>query len=82
MHNEKFLALKVFVSELVDEINVDANQSNVALITFSDQPDIQIELDRFHVRKELKDAILGVNYQMGGTNTADALQMACSQIYK
>lgn len=66
---------------MVGEVNVDVNQSNVALMTFSDQVVIDFHLDVFHKRLFIKNATGNAQFLRGTTDRAAALKAAREQIF-
>ena len=66
---------------MIDNLNVDVEQSNVAVVTFSDRATVHIHLKDFNARQELKDAVDTIPYDRGTTNTADALRILRNEVF-
>ena len=73
--------MKTFINEAIELINVDEDNSNVALITFGNEAQLEFGLNAYHTRIELQEAVSNVAYRRGSTNTADALRMAREEVY-
>ena len=77
-----FNEVKNFASNLIDLLNVDAENSNVAAISFSSDARIEFQLDDFNTRDSIQTAIQNIPYVSGTTNTAQALQRLREEIFK
>ncbi len=66
---------------LVDNINVDLLQSNVAVVTFADTARVEFRLDAFDTRTDIKNAIDDIPYSRGTTNTAEALRLVREEVF-
>ena len=83
VNNDNFKKMKRFVSDLVELINVDGDASNVAVMTFGDTPMVSFGLDRYDTRFDIQQAIeTDVTYRRGSTNTAAALDMLRTEVYR
>ncbi len=72
-----FVSMKNFVMKIIDEMNVRYNGVRVALITYSRNATLNINLNQFTSKTLMKKAISKLSYPEGaGTNTAAALAIA------
>ena len=81
VRSNNFDKMKDFLKTMVDQLNVDIEQSNVAMVTFSDVAEVQFHLNHHESRPEIKDAIDKVKYARGTTNTADALRVLRTEVF-
>ncbi|ELT92983.1 hypothetical protein CAPTEDRAFT_220507 [Capitella teleta] len=81
VREENFQKMKDFVNIMIDNLNVDEEQSNVAVVTFSDVAKVRLNLNEYNTRQELKDAIDAIPYDRGTTNTADALRILRNDVF-
>jgi collagen type VI alpha len=81
VREENFQKMKDFVNVMIDNLNVAEEQSNVAVVTFSDTATVRFNLSAYNSRQELKDAIDDIPYDRGTTNTADALRVLRTEVF-
>lgn len=81
VRRNNFDKMKTFVKDMVDNLNVATNQSNVGLITFNDTATTWFKLGSHEDRDSIKEAIDLVKYESGTTNTAAALRMLRTSFY-
>ena len=79
LHNLR-LALE-FIHQIVEKLDFVSGKARVALVTFSDHGLVQFNLNSYHTKKEVLEAIFGARYSIGGTYTADALKMTRDSIF-
>jgi Mg-chelatase subunit ChlD len=73
---QEFQQMKDFTKQLVDNLNVDNGQSNIGMITFSDDAELHFNLDDYNTRTDIKNAIDQVQHKAQSSNTARALELA------
>ena len=78
----RFALMKIFLSELINSLDVDPDSSNIAMVSFSDDATVEFHLDAFETRAEIQQAIDAVPYTRGRTNTALALQLLREQVFR
>jgi collagen type VI alpha len=73
-----------FVENITDELDVGilANQSRVAVISFSDKPKIEFSFNDYTEKVDVVSAIRRIDYLSGGTNTSAAIDLAVHRIFK
>ncbi|CAD5221264.1 unnamed protein product [Bursaphelenchus xylophilus] len=65
-----------FASHLANRLNVSAQGSHLAVIQYSETPQLEISLSQYTNPNQLDWAIQRIKYQSGATNTGKALQLA------
>ena len=65
--------MKSFVSELVNQFDVESGNARVGLLTYSTTVNVRFNLSTYTSRAEIQAAISLLIYTDGMTNTADAL---------
>jgi hypothetical protein len=80
IHEDNFIKTKKFLENLLDYLNVESGQSNVAMVTYADNPKIEFALGKYHGRTDLKAAIDRATYTRGSSNLADTLRMLREQV--
>ncbi|CAD5215314.1 unnamed protein product [Bursaphelenchus okinawaensis] len=65
-----------FASHLANRLNVSAQGSHLAVIQYSETPQLEISLNQYTNPNQLDWAIQRIKYQSGATNTGKALQLA------
>lgn len=65
-----------FVKTTTQGFDINQNQVEVSVVTFSDKPHLEFHLNKYHDKNSVVNAISGIHYIAGGTNTADALKYA------
>ena len=71
-----FQKLLRFVANLVQETPVDTGHFRVGVMTYNTDVQIHFHLDKYVNSKEaMLEAVLGIPYTYGQTNTADALKV-------
>jgi len=71
----KYRHLLDFIANVVAELDVDSGRVRVALITFSDTPDIRFRLSTYNRRLDVVNAIRRLPYSGYETDTAGALRL-------
>ena len=70
------------IAQLIPHLNMyNANQSNVAMITFSNQATLRFSLTKYSSRNDTREAILKVPYERGTTNTGAALRLLGTSVF-
>lgn len=70
-----------FLVKLAAELNIDADYTRVAMITFSTKAKIAFYLDSHRTLESVQRAIYGAQFVYGDANTADALRLARESIF-
>ena len=66
--------MKDFVSEIVGNLDIDSGNTQVGIVTFSDNVNTAIELDDYSTAASLQSAIAALNHAGGGTRTDRAFE--------
>lgn len=64
----------VFVSDFLNEIDIDSGSAQVSVMTFSDDPKVEFRLNKYHSRFEVEQGLLNVKYTYGNTFTDRAVK--------
>ena len=78
---DNFNKAKEFIKAFISDANIDTGEARVGLLTFSNDADIQFNLDDYADRVSMIDAVDQVPYVKGSTNTADALEVAREDMF-
>lgn len=65
-----------FVKNMVNGMDISPTGTKVGVITYSDRTHLEFHLNAHSDKTSLEQAISGIRYISGGTNTADALKYA------
>lgn len=65
-----------FVKNMVNGMDISPTGTEVGVITYSDRTHLEFHLNAHSDKQSLEQAISGIRYISGGTNTADALKYA------
>lgn len=65
-----------FVKNMVNGMDISPTGTKVGVITYSDRTHLEFHLNAHNDKQSLDQAISGIRYISGGTNTADALKYA------
>ena len=78
-----FERMKQFLVKLIEKLEVGAEGTHVGLLQFSHSLKTRIEFDLGEHRtfEEIRDAILKMRYQEGGTDTGDALEVVNTKVF-
>ena len=79
--SDNFEVMLQFVQNIVKDIDVDSGRMRVALITFGGYVRVHFDLNTYHGRVDIIDAVDEVYYSRGSTNTEDALTAMTDQIF-
>lgn len=63
-----------FISDIVDGLDIAKDKFQVGVVTFHTPVKAEFNLDKYHSKKDIKNAIMSIKYQGGGTNTGDAIK--------
>lgn len=66
---------------IIDNLNVGPSRTRIAVVTFSQYARSHIYLDQYNNKKDLKDAISGMTYEYGNTNTASGIKLMRSGVF-
>ncbi|XP_069136404.1 cartilage matrix protein-like isoform X2 [Argopecten irradians] len=70
----------VFVNDFLDEIDIDSGSAQVAVMTFSDDPKIEFQLNTYNSRFGVEQGLLGVKYTYGNTYTDRAIKTVVDEV--
>ena len=76
-----FSRTKTFVQYMVDLFNVTDDGTRVGVIQYASSVNIEFNLNEFTDEESLRDAIAGISYMGGGTDTERALQVMGNQSF-
>lgn len=78
----QFENIKKFVSNTLDRYTISSEETQVAIIEYSDTPSLLISLNEYNNRNALQEALENIR-PSGGRSTAtnDALKLAADQIF-
>lgn len=62
------------MSDLVDGLDVGKDKFRVGVVTFHTPVKAEFNLDKYQNKNDIKDAIMSIKYEGGGTNTGDAIK--------
>ena len=84
VRRDNFETVKVFLVKLVDQIHVSHRMTHVAVIHYNHRAmlDWDLSSDRAQNAANLKEGIMGIKYQPGGTRTDKAMESASENIFK
>ena len=65
----------VFVSDFLDDVDVDSGSARIGVMTFSDDPMMEFYLKDYNTRFTVEQGLMKVRYTHGNTYTHKALRM-------
>uniref|UniRef100_H0XV84 Collagen type VI alpha 5 chain n=1 Tax=Otolemur garnettii TaxID=30611 RepID=H0XV84_OTOGA len=71
--HENFEKMKTFMKNLLTEIHVGADKTQIGVVQFSDNPKEEFQLNKYFTQKEISDAIDGMSLIGRNTLTGHAL---------
>ncbi|VDI82665.1 Hypothetical predicted protein [Mytilus galloprovincialis] len=80
-HNN-FIKVKNFVTSSVNRFIIGNRDTLVSVVTFASTPHTEFKLNSLHDKLPLANAIHGIRYISGGTNTGEALKFVGSHIFQ
>lgn len=78
-----FERMKHFLIKLIEKLDVSPNNTHVGLLQFSHSLKTRIEfnLGEHKTFQKIKDAIINMPYQEGGTDTGNALEIVNTKVF-
>ena len=76
-----FAKVKEFVKKVVDFFNIGTKGTHIAVVTYSSRTRERFNLVRYYTKSDLKNAVSRINYNGGGTYTAEALEYVRKNIF-
>ncbi|KAH9489252.1 von Willebrand factor A domain-containing protein 2 [Bulinus truncatus] len=73
---DNFRHIKDYVQNLIDNVNIGPDATQVGVATFSQSSKAEIFLNSYKDKRALKAAVSGLKYEYGNTNTASGLKLA------
>ncbi|XP_057211171.1 cartilage matrix protein [Triplophysa rosa] len=70
---ENFELVKKWINQIIDKLDVSENNAHVGLVQYSSSVKQEFPLGRHNNKKDLKDAVKGMEYMERGTMTGQAL---------
>jgi len=70
-----FESVKSFMKQMVDVFDISPVFTRVGVITYNLVSTVRFPLDKYNTSSEVKQAVDGINFQSGGTNTGQALEL-------
>ena len=78
---DNWMTILTFVNDIINVFTVGENDTRVGLIRFSNNALFTFPLNQFTEKSALRQAVLGVQYIGGTTNTAEALQLTTNECF-
>lgn len=69
-------------SLIFPSIQVGPNQAHVALMTFNDVTKIQFDLNQYHRKQDVMQAVEYVKFKGGKTNTATMFELMITEVFR
>ena len=69
-HN--FVKMKEFVRDLVDQFDIGSNTIRVGVMKYSSGANTEFNLNSYYDKNAMKNRIMAISYNGGGTNTGDS----------
>ncbi|CAC5396123.1 COL6A [Mytilus coruscus] len=63
-----------FMSDIVDGLDIGKDKFQVGVVTFHTPVKAEFNLDKYQSKKDIKNAIMSIKYEGGGTNTGAAIK--------
>ncbi|CAH1789221.1 unnamed protein product [Owenia fusiformis] len=79
---DNFIIMKNFIKAIVNDLNVGAGMSRIALISFGSDAFIHFSLSDYDTKAGVMHAVDRIPYTGGATNIADAIQLARFGVFK
>ena len=70
-----------YTNSLIGRYNINSNCVHVAVITYSDNAVVGIQLNQYGDRSSLEQAVLRLNLLNGGSNLATAMNLLSTQVF-
>lgn len=78
---ENFEKILEFVENVVDKMDVSFETTRVGIVRFSFTARVMFSLNTYSNKADLIDRIRSIAYDIGSTNTAEAIDMAHAQVF-
>ncbi|XP_041374199.1 uncharacterized protein LOC121387240 [Gigantopelta aegis] len=78
---ESFRKIKDYLRDFVSKLNIGADRTRVGVATFSQFSRAEIYLDSYYDKRDLMNAISGLTYEYGNTNTASGIKLMRSAMF-
>lgn len=70
------------VKSFIRDIDIDSGKIRIGLLTYNTGTYVQFHLNRYRTKSDIISAIDRVEYRIGSTNTADAMKVARTRMFK
>jgi len=77
----RFSAIKQFVIDIVELLEIGTDKTRVATIVFSDQTVVKFYLNRYNTTKDIQDAVRVIEFPGGKTNISGSLRVLIDSMY-
>lgn len=77
---EHFQTQLSFVNDLISIFNIAKDHTHVSVVTFDFEPKLEFGLLDYFSKSQVSDAVMGIEYTAGSTNTFLALEMVNSSV--
>lgn len=78
---EQFRVFKTFVKRLAENLNIDSGEVRLGLLSYSSNPTVEWELNRFRNKDGIIRAVDNIGYKTGQRNTARAINYANKRMF-
>ncbi|CAH1241297.1 COL6A3 [Branchiostoma lanceolatum] len=78
---DNFNLVKQFAKRLVDNFEISQTDNKVGVVQYSSSSNVEFYLNAFSTKQPVLDAIDGIVYQQGGTNTGAAITFTMQEIF-
>lgn len=81
LSNDDFLRAKYFVQTVVDSFDIAPDKTRVAVVTYATNAQTEFLFNTYGTKTDVKDAILRMPFIGGSTATAEAINLATTNIF-
>lgn len=81
IREKNFKKIRSFLGDLVFSLDVDTGDIHVGMVSFADDEKLIFDLDEYNDRVDMRDAINGMEYTRGTTNTAAGLKYVRERLF-
>ena len=79
---ENFLLMINFAKDMIKDADIDSGSVRVGALVYSSKAQVQFDLHSYSTKRDIVDALNRIPYIPGKTNTADALRLMRTKMFR
>ena len=82
IHRHRWPLIQRFIQSVIDELEVGVNHAHISFMTYNDVSKIHFDLNQYHRKQDVLQAVEYVKFNGGKTNTAAMFELMFTEVFR